>query len=91
MKTIAGMLIAAGLFAATGAQAQQTYTYTYTGQTLQNGTWGPTMDGGVPPAGNQVPRTLGGSITSSWDIQVTANGGDSWYWVTLSSLNLGSN
>jgi hypothetical protein len=37
-------------------------TYTYTGQTLINGTWGPTIDGGTPPT---VTATLSGTVTLS--------------------------
>ena len=62
--TVMMMVVATGLLAGTTASAQTTYTYTYTGQPLANGTWGPTSDGGTPPA-NQVPTSLSGTVTLS--------------------------
>jgi hypothetical protein len=59
MKTLTLLLF----FFAAPAFAQVTYTYTYTGQTLGNGTWGPTTDGGTPPA--PPATTLSGTVTLS--------------------------
>jgi hypothetical protein len=48
---------------ATGALSQTTYVYTYAGQSLTNGTWGPTTDGGTPLA--PPASTLSGTVTLS--------------------------